>query len=100
MRDGLKIIVQPDGYYPYVTVGWIRRVQGDEYESVGARVLRRFGSKQALARLAAEGPASDTELLVAAEIPEEVHRLGVSRSIPCNEAKWAEHCPKPKDWIE
>ncbi len=100
MRPGLKIVSLPGGYYPYVLVGWLRRVGGDEWEIVGARVVRRFGQNQALAGLAEKGPAKDTELLVASKKPESLHRLLIGRSIPCEPDKWAKECPKPKDWAE
>jgi hypothetical protein len=99
MRDGLTIISIPSGYYPYVLVGWVRRVTGDEYDVHGARVIKRFGRNNALATLAAKGPLT-AELLPAAEIPERVHRLLVTRAIPCAVAPWAKECPRPKGWEE
>jgi len=97
MRNGLKIFSLPGGYYPFVLVGWLRRVEGDEYEVLGGRVIRRFGQSQALSSLAQKGPAKDTELL-AASPTETVHRLLIGRCIPCEPSAWAKECPKPKEW--
>ncbi len=100
MRPGLKIISTPSGYYPYVLVGWLRRVEGDEWEVVGARVIKRFGQSQALASLATKGPATDTQLLDAATEPEPIHRLQITRAIACDAKSWAKEVPRPKGWEE
>ena len=97
MRNGLKIFSLPGGYYPFVLVGWLRRVEGDEYEVLSGRVIRRFGQSQALSSLAQKGPAKDTELL-AASPTETVHRLLIGRCIPCEPSAWAKECPKPEGW--
>lgn len=91
------------GYYPYVLVGWVRRVAGDEYDVVGARCVRRFGESQALAGLAARGPLRErekqpTDLLEPAALPERIHRLLVRRCLPCDEKAWAKDCPRPEGW--
>lgn len=98
MKNGLKIISTPSGAYCYVRVGWLRRVDGDEFEIIGARVIRRFGTNAALSDIAETGPIKTTELLVASKYPEEVHRLQIERSITCNEQAWASECPKPEGW--
>jgi len=99
MKNGLKIFSVPGGYYPFVLVGWLRRVEGDEYEVLGGRVVRRFGQSQALSSLAQKGPAKDTELL-AASPTETVHRLLIGRCIPCEPSEWVKECPKPKGWLD
>lgn len=100
MRNGLKIFTERGGYYPYVSIGWVRRVNGDEFEAIGARVIRRFGQNASLADLAANGPKRDTELLEAAKLPVELHRLTVGRVLQCAPEAWAEECPKPKNWVD
>jgi hypothetical protein len=99
LHNGLKIISVPSGYNPYVIVGWLRRVDGDWWEMIGARVIRRFGTNIAMTTLAEKGPATDTQLLEASAQPEDYHRFGISRALRCNEEMWLKHCPKPKDWI-
>ena len=63
----LCIVSIPSGYYPYVLIGWAHRVEGLEWEIVGARVIRRFGRDVAITTLAHEGPQRGTELLPAAD---------------------------------
>ena len=100
MRDGLKLVVTQRGYWPLVQVCWVRSVGGDEYELVGARVLRRIGDRVPLSELAAKGPGKTIRLQFAAEEPEETHRLLMGRCIPANVKNWIEHCPKPREWVD
>ena len=100
LKNGLRIVSIPGGYYPYVLVGWLRRVAGDDWEMVSARVISRFGANQQLAVLAEKGPAKDTKLLEASTQPEDFHRLLINRSIRCNPESWAAACPRPLAWID
>jgi len=102
MREGLNIIVSPGGYSPYVRIAWCRRVEGDEWIMIGARIIRRFGRNQQLVNLAAKGPvvgkatSENTDLLDAATEASPIHRLHAIRCEPANEKAWARACPKPK----
>jgi len=102
MREGLNIIVSPGGYSPYVRIAWCRRVEGDEWIMIGARIIRRFGRNQQLVNLAAKGPvvgkatSENTDLLDAATEASPIHRLHAIRCEPANEKAWAKVCPKPK----
>lgn len=98
MREGLKIVVTPGNYWALTQIGWLRRVDGDEFELVGARVLRRVGDRVPLATLAAKGPGKTIHVEEAAQTPEELHRLTIRRCIPADVEAWAKHCPKPKNW--
>jgi hypothetical protein len=108
MKEGLHIVVSPGGYTPYVRIAWCRRLEGDEWELVGARIIRRYGRDQQLVNLAAKGPAKPTDkgaddgtkLLDAATVPSPIHRLHAIRIEPANEEAWREHCPKPAGWGE
>lgn len=100
MRDGLKLLVTPGSYWGLTQIGWLRHLEGDEYEFIGCRTLRRVGQQVPLAKLADEGPDRTIELQPAAAKPEEIHRLLIRRSLPANEEAWKKHCPKPKDWEE
>jgi hypothetical protein len=98
MKEGLAIIVQPCGWYPYVHICWLRHVEGFEWEMHDARIIRRFGTDAALSVLADKGPQSDTQLLLASKKPESIFRPNVRRCIPANEAAWKKECPRPKGW--
>lgn len=103
MREGL-VVIQVLGTYRRVTrVGWARRVEGDEWELVGARTIwRRYGNSQpvAIGRLAAEGLPDGHQLLEADDVkcPELLHRFSARRVFVANAEKWAKHCPRPKGW--
>jgi hypothetical protein len=100
MRNGLKIIQVPGRYggWAVTRVGWMRRVNGDEWEMIGARTIVRTGSPRTLDSLAAKGPANDHRLSDASEMPEEIHRLLIRRSLPASEKTWIAHCPRPPGW--
>jgi hypothetical protein len=96
MEEGLKVVSVISGYVPYVFVGWLRRIDGDEYELVNARVIRRFGDGYSIAELALKGPKlgpGATQLLPPAT--ETVHRLMMSRCIAANVEAWKAACPAP-----
>jgi hypothetical protein len=99
MTDGLKIIRVPGGRYgyPVTLVGWMRRVAGDEWEIVGARVMIRTGAPRAsgLARAASHGPEQHYTLSESADGPEELHRLLIKRVWPCIREAWERECPRP-----
>lgn len=105
MREGLKVIQVTGAYYGYAVtrVGWLRRVDGDEYELLpGAVTVMRTGQRNlaGIDSLASEGPGKRYQCSEPAKAPEEIHRLLVRRSVPANEKAWAAVCPKPKDWVE
>jgi hypothetical protein len=102
MRDGLKIIRLPGGYYgrSVTRVGWVRRVGGDEYLLLpGSRsIWRTGGERTTLDRLASHGPGDNHQMTAPQVGEEEINRLLTRRALPADEHVWAPHCPKPKDW--
>ncbi len=104
MKDGLKIIKLPSGYYGVTMIAWVRRVAGDEYTILpGARVVWRTRGNRFLNELADDGPKQDHEMTPPMKgvdgVGEEGNWLKTMRSIPANEKAWAEWCPKPKGWV-
>lgn len=101
MREGLKIVLLPGGYYgrPVFRVGWLRRIEGDEYELLNARTIIRTGAYAVggFDRLREKGPAG-YKLSEIAEEPEDVNRHTIRRSGKARESAWIEHCPKPNGW--
>jgi hypothetical protein len=97
MDNGLHIICSPGGYYPYVRVGWCVREDGFIW-MYNCRLVKRFGTNAELAKIAEEGPISNTQLLSMAE-KESVSVAMISRAIPCNPAAWRKECPKPKEML-
>ena len=99
MREGLKLIKEP-GYYGATKIGWLRRIQGDEYELVAGswRTVWRTTGSRLLEDLAADGPLDDHELGNVAKVIDEINRHLVGSSKPANVAVWEAHCPRPNDW--
>ena len=98
MRNGLAIVVVAGGWRALTRVGWLRRVEGDEWELVGCRSVRTVGRYVPLAELATIGPVKDVSLQQEAAEPEPVHRLLMRRVLYCDVAKWAKEVPRPKGW--
>ena len=104
MEEGLKILqIQVTAWRAITFVGWLRRVSGDEYHLLGARIVTRKPGQpwswNGIAELAEQGPRDRYHLAPIMKSPEELHRLGnIKRSKPADEQVWAEHCPKPNDW--
>ncbi len=100
MKEGIAIISQPSGWYPYVQIGWLKHLDGFEWEIHGVRVIRLFGPNVALTTLAEKGPQHGTELLPASHLPELIFRPNVRRCIVADARAWVKECPKPKSWEE
>ncbi len=100
MRNGLALVVVAGGWRALTRVGWLRRVEGDEWELVGARSVRTVGRYIPLAELASIGPVKDVSLQQKADEPEPLHRLLLRRVIFCDVPKWAKEVPRPKGWDE
>jgi len=99
MREGLAIVVTPGGgYWPLPQIGWLRRVAGDEWEIVNARVLKRAGTAVPLADLAADGLGDRTSIGRPSKYPVPVHRLTIRRVEFADPEKWAKECPRPSGW--
>lgn len=102
MTNGLKILQLPGRYagYSVTLVGWLRRVNGDEWALLpGARAIRLIGEPQGLGWLAANGIGNHYEFIgQPSGAIEHVHRLVIRRALEADETKYADDCPRPKDW--
>ncbi len=103
MTPGLKILqIQITNWRAITFVGWLRRVVGDEYELVDARIVTRSTGQSAswngVAELAENGPGR-YKMAPRMKTPEQLHRLGnIRRCKPAIESVWASSCPKPDGW--
>jgi len=106
MKTGLTILVSQGSYYALIRIGRLRRVEGDEWELVGARVMvratgwRTADGYVALSEAAAQGPGKAWTLLPASVEPEPVWRGHMLRPIVADAQAWAKECPTPEGWIE
>ncbi len=95
---GVDVAGGTRGYYLYVLVGWLRHLEGLEWEVVNARLITTIGGDGSLDDLAAKGPQLGTRLRADSGDPEPVWRPNVIRVRRCNLNKWLKYCPKPKDF--
>lgn len=103
MREGLMILLTRGTYYRGLCrMGWLRRIEGDEWEIIGSRVLTRTGNVVPLRELAeGEGKLPGHKLGKPAKTPESVHRLHMVRNIDVPREdweKWAKDFPMPEGW--
>ena len=90
MKEGLKAVAVPFGYTITWIVGWLERVQGDEYTMKNARRVKSLGSsshEEVIKNGCSESDYSDlTEY--------ELHRLQILISVVPGD-NWLAICPKP-----
>ena len=104
MREGLTILFSTGTYFSSCRMGWLRPVNGDEWEILSARNVRRTASNGiiALATCAAEKGLGGHELGEVDPEPEDVHRLHCLKSIRVAEKdwpKWVKEFPALKDLL-
>ena len=105
MREGLTILFSTGTYFSSCRMGWLRPVNGDEWEILSARNVRRTASNGiiALATCAAEKGLGGHELGEVDPEPEDVHRLHCLKSIRVAEKDWPlwiKEFPALKDLLE
>lgn len=103
MTNGIKLISLPGGYYGRLInrIGWLRRVNGDEWELLGGRTIYRvngIADVGAMEILAEKGLGENHKLSEVTSTIEEIHRLIIRRSRIANEIAWAKDCPRPDGW--
>lgn len=100
MREGLVLLKLP-GYYGPVRVGWLRRLEGDNYELLpGSVLVVRTSGNRKLAEIAAAGPKSDHRCEDRAETSMDVNEFRVWQCWQANEKAWAAECPHPTGWAK
>ena len=98
MRNGLYLITTPSGgSVAVLRVGWLRRVEGDEYELVNARTPLR-GEYTTTFDQAQNIPPKNwkwTEPLVR---PLQLHRFQIRAPVELDEKGYAKLFPRPEGW--
>ena len=85
------MIQGPGRYWGVTRVGWAKRVEGDEWELLGATTVVRTGNPRSLDSLASEGPKKDHRCEPPAIAPELLHRFSPRRVLVANEKAWAKY---------
>jgi hypothetical protein len=101
LNPGLYFYQQQSGNLAVLRVGWVRRVEGDEYEVLNLVTPLRDGDYTTLfADVANKGPPKKwrfSEPVWAASPTNRFHILG---PLPLKPEQWKDICPKPKGWVE
>ena len=96
MRQGLVLVQVPGRYWGVTRVGWAVRVEGDEWELLGATTVVRTGNPVELATLAEKGPGKGHRCGEPGKVAELLHRFSPRRVLVADEAAWARYVgPKP-----
>ena len=96
MKPGLYLFATPSGGRAVLRVGWIRRVEGDEYEVVSQRTPKRSEYTTMPSEAAAKGPPSAWKFTDPHPLPCPLTRYHIHHPWPCNEKAWAKVCPRPE----
>jgi hypothetical protein len=95
MFEGMALIQVTGNYgYKVTKVGWLHRIEGDEWVIRGAIVIKRTGNLVDLEVLASEGLGVQHTATAPATTGERLHRWSASRCLEVNEAAWIAICPK------
>jgi hypothetical protein len=98
VKPGLYLFATPSGGRAVLRVGWIRRVDGDEYEVVGQRTPKRGEYNTMPSDAAAKGPPRAWTFTDAHPTPCPLTRYHIHHPWPCDERAWATVCPRPEGW--
>lgn len=84
MEKDIRIVIAQRGW---VFVGLFEE-RGDNVILTRAKNIRRWGTKNGLGELAAQGPLPETKLDVAGEVS--MHKLAVVGTLKCNPERWTD----------
>lgn len=95
MFEGMALI-QVKGNYGYLItkVGWLHRVEGDEWVIRGSIIIKRTGVLTDIEILASEGLNSSHIASAPTKVGERLHRWTPVRCLEVNVDKWITLCPK------
>jgi hypothetical protein len=100
MKEGLYVWSQPSGGVVVLRIGWIRRVEGDEYEAQHMVTPKRNGDYSVmLADLAIDGPTKKWDYTRPLPRPSPLNRFHIFGPVSLEPSQWSEICPKPKGWV-
>ena len=101
LKNGLMFWAQPSGSVVVLRLGWVRRVEGDEYEALHMVTPLRNGDYDTLwDSLAIDGPPKKWKFSRPMPRPSPLNRFHILGPVSLDPKQWAEVCPKPKGWEE
>jgi len=102
MKNGLYIWSQlSGGSVAVLRVGWIRRVEGDEYEALNMVTPQRKGDYETMfSDLAIDGPPKKWSFTRPIPGACPLNRFQIQGPVPLNPEQWAKISPKPDRWRE
>lgn len=96
MRNGLYLLTTPSsGNVAVLRVGWLRRVEGDEYEVINARTPLR-GEYKTTFDMAQNAPPPGWKWTEPLERPLQLHRFQIRAPVELSAEGYAKLCPRPE----
>ena len=96
MRNGLYLVTTPSGgSVAVLRVGWLRRVEGDEFILVGARTPLR-GDYSVTFDQAQEAPPKSWKWTEPLKRPLQLHRFQIRAPVELDAAGYAKLFPRPE----
>jgi len=102
MKNGFYIWSQlSGGSVAVLRVGWIRRVEGDEYEALNMVTPQRKGDYETMfSDLAIDGPPKKWSFTRPIPGACPLNRFQIQGPVPLNPEQWAKISPRPEEWKE
>ena len=99
MKNGLYLFTQPSGGVTVIRIGWIKRLEGDEYEVLNSVTPKRAGDYETMwSDVAIDGPPKKWSFTRPIPGGCPITRWQILGPVPLQESQWTKLCPKPKDW--
>ncbi len=99
VKQGFYFWAQQSANVVVLRLGWVRRIQGDEYEAINMVTPLRNGDYETLfADLAIDGPPKKWKFSRPMPRPSPLNRFHILGPISLDPDQWAKVCPRPKDW--
>jgi len=97
----LYLWTQPSGSVVVIRIGWVRRIEGDEYEGLHVVTPKRNGDYDTMFSDAAiDGPPKKWDYTRPLPRPSPLNRFHILGPVSLDPKQWADVCPTPKGWME
>ena len=79
-------------------IGWIRRIEGDEYEALHMVTPKRNSYEKMLSDAAIDGPPTGWTYTRPLPRPSPLNRFHILGAVSLDPKQWAKVCPRPEGW--